>query len=87
MYVKIGIEESEGGYQAAEGLKKGEPIMVLDTQVFRRILQEHREAAVNAIAQTMDETVRFGAFNPDYRKDCASDRFEENLKKVRNPGI
>lgn len=81
------IEGNEGGYQAADELQKGESIMTLDTQVFRRIITEHREAAVNAIDETMVETVRFGTFNPEYRRGCAADRFEDNLKRVQNPSI
>lgn len=58
--------------------------MTLDTAVFIRIMTEHRQAAIEAIDETMAETVRFGTFKPDYRKGCASDRFEEHLFKQQH---
>lgn len=58
--------------------------MTIDTKVFRRILDEYRQAGVNATLQTMKETVRFGGFNENYIKQCAQDRFDSELKKVQS---
>lgn len=59
--------------------------MQMDTAVFRRILTEKeqrlKDAATAAIAETMRETVRFGAFSEDYVAGCARDRLEARLRR------
>jgi hypothetical protein len=68
--------------RAYHGSRKAS-IMTIDTRVFRRIVEEHRQAGINGIAETMTETTRFGLFNPDYIQGCASDRFETHLKQIQ----
>lgn len=58
--------------------------MTLGTSVFRRIMDDHKKAAINAVKETMKETVRFGNFNDSYIEGCAKDRFEDNLKAVQS---
>ena len=57
--------------------------MEIGTAVFRRIIMEtkHRftEAAVTAVADTMEETVRFGCFRRPYIEGCARVRYNEVL--------
>jgi hypothetical protein len=54
--------------------------MTIDTAVFRRIVQEAktagRNAAVRAVADTMQETARFGTFARQYVEKCAQDRLD-----------
>jgi hypothetical protein len=61
--------------------------MTLDTSVFRRIVEEAkagtailRKAAVKAVADTMEETSRFGSYSRPYIEACAKDRIEDCLK-------
>jgi hypothetical protein len=52
----------------------------METRVFQRIIQEREEAvrrsAVEAIADTMEETNRFGWANRTYITKCARGRLE-----------
>ena len=57
--------------------------MTIDTRIFRRILDEHRQAGVNATATTMKETVRFGALRETYIEGCAQDRYDSELQKLQ----
>ncbi len=56
--------------------------MTIDTKVFVRIVQEAkdtiRSAAIKSIADTMEETVRFGGFARQYVEQCAQSRLEAN---------
>lgn len=56
--------------------------MQIDTRVFERIVQETKEtikrAAIKSIADTMEETVRFGVFERVYIERCAYDRLKTN---------
>ncbi len=56
--------------------------MTIDTRVFRRIVQEHREAGIQSVADTMQETVRFGTFSRPYVEGCAKDRYEAKLNQL-----
>lgn len=58
--------------------------MTIGTTIFRRIMEEHRQAGVQAVADTMEETVRFGNFNRQYIEGCAEDRYDEKLKSIQN---
>ena len=61
--------------------------MEIKTRVFQRILTERmadaaarvRRAAVKAIADTMEETARFGCFGRDYVEGCAEHRLEQAI--------
>lgn len=63
-------------------------MLQIETAVFRRILNEQvRErtsaltnAAVDAIAETMQETVRFGGFSAEYIRGCAQARLNTRLQ-------
>lgn len=59
--------------------------MQIDTRIFRRIVLEKQEeikrAAIKAIADTMEETVRFGTFRRDYVEGCAEDRLSKAILK------
>lgn len=57
--------------------------MVIETSVFERITTEQREAAITAIADAFEQTVRFGTFNRQYVENCAEAFFDETLKNVR----
>jgi len=57
--------------------------MTIDTGIFRRIIEEHREAGIQAVADTMEETVRFGLFKRPYVESCARDRYDQTLDKIR----
>lgn len=56
--------------------------MTIDTRVFIRIVKEIktkvRQAAIKSIADTMEETARFGCFARQYVERCAEDRLERN---------
>lgn len=62
--------------------------MTLGTAVFRRIVEEAKASgadsvrgpAVRAIADTMEETVRFGCFRKEYIEDRAAARLEAALR-------
>ena len=58
--------------------------MQIGTQVFRRVVQDReaalREAAVKAIADTMQETTRFGCFDRAYIEQCARQRLQDALR-------
>lgn len=62
--------------------------MTIDTRIYRRIIEEHRQAGINATASTMKETTRFGSLREAYIERCAEDRYEEELERVQqsNPG-
>ncbi|MBE7466923.1 MAG: hypothetical protein HS116_25920 [Planctomycetes bacterium] len=61
--------------------------MQIGTQVFRRVVQEREElirlAAIKAIADTMQETTRFGCFDRAYIEQCAAKRLRESLENCR----
>jgi len=57
--------------------------MTIDTRVFRRILEEHRQAGINSTLETMKETVRFGGFSETYIRQCAQDRFNDYLLRLQ----
>lgn len=57
--------------------------MYLETAIFKKIINEHKEAEIKAIKETMRETVRFGAFSDSYIEGCAKDRLEANLKDIQ----
>ena len=50
--------------------------MEIGTRVFGRIMQENRAAAVETIADTMEETARFGFKTRPATIDCASRRLD-----------
>lgn len=58
--------------------------MQIGTAVFKRIVNEHRNAAIDAVQESMVESVRFGLFNKDYVRGCAEGRFQEHLDKKQN---
>lgn len=58
--------------------------MVIGTQVFIRIVQEVKEAATDAVAETMVETVRFGTFPSQYVRECAKDRLQKHINKYQS---
>lgn len=60
--------------------------MTLETAVFVRIMQEKDTAAINAVEETMHETVRFGSLPQRYIRPCAEDRYKLHLKNVSNGG-
>ena len=57
--------------------------MQINTRVFERIVQEAKNtikrAAIKSIADTMEETVRFGCFKRPYVERCAEDRLVANM--------
>lgn len=59
--------------------------MEIDTRVFRRIVSEARDkvrsVAIVMIADTMEETVRFGTFSRPYVEDCAIRRMDGKVPK------
>lgn len=67
-------------------------MITMDTVVYRRIRQDAeaeafqrgfqaaRAAAVRALRDTMQETARFGTFDPQYVESCASDRLDYYIK-------
>ncbi len=57
--------------------------MNIGTEVFQRINDETRRGAIKAIADVMEQTVRFGTFNREYVEKCAAEFFDETLAKVR----
>ncbi len=57
--------------------------MTIDTRVFRRIMDEHRQAGLNSTFETMKETTRFGLFPEPYIQQCAEDRYDTELEKLQ----
>jgi hypothetical protein len=68
-----------------------ESIMTLGTAVFRRIVEEAKEKganlvrgpAIRAIADTMEETQRFGSHAREYLEECARMRLDACAKGER----
>lgn len=65
-----------------------EVVMQMNTSVFIRIVEEHkasvesmRKAAVTAIADSMEEAVRWGHFDRPGLEDRASARLEAQLSQ------
>lgn len=60
-------------------------MLQIETRVFHRIIEEHiqrtRSAAVSAISETMQETVRFGGFADDVIMTCAEERLDAHLAR------
>lgn len=57
--------------------------MTMGTAVFTRIVTDHRVAAIQAIADTMQETVRFGVFSRSYVERCAEIVYEKRLSELQ----
>ena len=57
--------------------------MEMDTRVFVRIIKEAKEkvldTAKTVLADTMEETVRFGNFSRQYIEDCANRRLGDAM--------
>jgi hypothetical protein len=55
----------------------------LDTRVFIRIVEETKEKVLDTakavLADTMEETVRFGNFSREYIEDCANRRLGDAM--------
>jgi hypothetical protein len=64
-----------------------ENVMEMQTKVFIRIVEEREgricKAATKAIADTMEETYRFGCFARDYIECCAKDRLDQEIAKQK----
>ncbi|MCZ7647262.1 MAG: hypothetical protein M5U26_18735 [Planctomycetota bacterium] len=62
--------------------------MQIGTQVFRKVVQDReaslRAAAIKAIADTMQETTRFGCFERAYIEQCARQRLNEALQRLQD---
>lgn len=56
--------------------------MILGTEVFKRIVQNKREAAINAVTEALAQTYRFGGFNIKYIRACAEELVDKKLKEI-----
>ncbi len=58
--------------------------ITMGTAVFKRIVMERvravRDAAIVAIADTMEETTRFGCGSREYVEDCATRRLKAEVE-------
>ena len=61
--------------------------MEMDTRVFLRIIKEAKEKVLDTarevLADTMEETVRFGDFSREYIENCANRRISDAIKGKR----
>ena len=61
--------------------------MTIDTRIYRRMVEEHSQAGINATACTMKETTRFGGLRESHIEGCAQERYDSELQKLQGKKI